>query len=142
MKHLLKQIAVTSTLLVAAGQASAHDIINSLGTAASATDWFTVNCPATAAEMYADVVDTSAADGVVPSIMISKTGALNSTDSPEGGANSPGVTLANGSGVYNIYITHSGASAAVNNYTAHVHCQTAAHAHTATQPNPITKQDQ
>ncbi len=142
MKLLIKKLSISTALLLAAGQVSAHDIINSLGTAASATDWFTVNCPTGTAEFYADIVDTSAADGVLPSITISKTGALSSTDSPEGGAVSPGVILANSSGIYNIYITHSGASAAINNYTAHVHCQTAAHVHTATQPAPVTKQNQ
>lgn len=145
MKKVFKTIALTSGLLVAVGQAgivSAHVINGSLGTAASATDWSTVNCPAGTAEFYADILDTSAADGVVPTVMISKTGALASTDNPEGGAVSAGVTLVNSSGVYNIYVTHSGATAAATNYTVNVHCQTSTHAHTATQPNPVVKQNQ
>lgn len=145
MKNLIKHIALSIFLLAAAGQAgiaSAHDILGSLGTGASATDWLTVNCPAGTAEFKAHIVDTSAADGVFPSILISKTGALTSVDNPEGGAVSPDVILANSSGIYNIYISHSGATATANNYTAQVHCQDASHNHTATQPNPVTKQNQ
>lgn len=145
MKKLFKQAGLTAFLVVAAGQAgiaSAHVINGSLGTAASATDWSTVTCPAGTAEMYADILDTSAADGILPTVMISKTGALATTDNPEGGAASAGVTLVNSNGLYNTYVTHSGATAAATNYTVNVHCQTAAHAHTATQPNPVVKQNQ
>jgi hypothetical protein len=142
---MIKKTLLTTSILLIAGQAgiaSAHTILGSLGAAASATDWSTVNCPAGTAEFYADILDTSAADGVLPSVMISKTGALTSTDNPEGGAASTGVTLINSSGIYNIYVSHSGATAAATNYTVNVHCRDAAHAHTATQPNPVIKQDQ
>jgi hypothetical protein len=145
MKNVIKKIGVAAFFAVAAGQsgiASAHVINGSLGTAASATDWSTVTCPAGTAEFYADILDTSAADGVLPTVLISKTGALATTDNPEGGAASASVTLVNSNGLYNIYVTHSGATAAATNYTVNVHCQTAAHAHTATQPNPVVKQNQ
>jgi hypothetical protein len=142
MKNKTTLTVIAVAALASANLAQADTINGSLGTAASATDWYTVNCPTGTAKAYADIVDTSAADSVFPSILLSKTGAISTSDNPEGGAASAGVTLSNNNGVYNIYITHSGATAAANNYTANVHCQTSTGAHVGGQPAFVTKQNQ
>jgi hypothetical protein len=145
MKNQIKAIGLSVIVFMINGllnNVSAHQIINSLSTSASATDWFTVVCPIGTAEFYGDILDISSADGALLTLTLSKSGAVSSTDNPEGGALSPGVTLVNSAGLYNIFVRRTKATTNPTNYYVNIHCQSASHSHTPTQPNPIIKQNQ
>jgi hypothetical protein len=120
----------------------AHTLTGSLGTAASATDWFYVVCPDSATvRMEVSIADLSPPDGSILVATVSKTGALTTTDNPEGGIQSPSVALANGIGLYNFFIRHTKATATANAYSVSYYCETPTHV-TLPAQSPVYRQNQ
>lgn len=122
----LKKSLMAASLLAAAGfigTASAHTQTGSLGTTATATDYYQVTCGTGTTKLYLRVSDTSASDSVLVSAQAQKgTVAINTTDPTGGdGVYSPSVTLSSSTGVYDVLVDKTAAN--TQNYTLEVHCQ-------------------
>jgi len=136
-------------LLAAFGptRASAHTLTGTLGSDASATDYFQIICSddhsGPPQSLFVQVRDDPPANAALVSVQAQRGPLLvNSTDPVEGDSTpSPGVSVNGGGGVYDVLIDKSGAGA--ESYTLTFHCMTGPNGtgvHTGT--DSINVQDQ
>lgn len=134
LKHLawiLAGLGITPTVF-------AHSQGGTLGTSASATDYYTVTCsddgsgpPAALVAQVQDLAPVNAA--ALVSVTVNKGNAtVHSTDNGTDGdaVASPLVSVSGGAGVYNVYVAKSNTGA--ETYTLTAHCNTAGGVHTGT----------
>ncbi len=132
--------------LILAGAAGAHDKTDSLGSAASAVDYYQVTCSddgnGAPLSLTAQVKDNSPVASPLVSVSVKKgSAATASTDAVDGDTTySPLVYVNGGAGVYDVFVLKS--ATGTENYTLSYHCMTGnngAGAHTGT--TIVTKQN-
>jgi hypothetical protein len=126
---VLRRRAALVVLLLALGHApsaGADTQTGTLGSTASATDFYQVTCTddggGPPGQMVMQVRDEAPASAAIVSVQVHKAGLLvNSTDPAEGDtAFSPLVMVNGGAGVYEVLVDKSGAGA--EGYTLNFHC--------------------
>jgi hypothetical protein len=116
------------TALVCAAPTSAHTYTDSLGSAASATDFYQVTCSddgsGPPASLFAQVRDEGPVSPPWVSVQLHRGSLLASSSDPIDGdtESSPSITVNGGPGVYDVLVDKSGAGS--ENYTLTFHCMT------------------
>ncbi|MBT9097563.1 hypothetical protein KFZ76_07565 [Methylovulum psychrotolerans] len=132
---LLLAAVAAFTALGQAKMANAHDITGSLGSAATAVDYYQVHCyddgSGVTAHLYVAVINKSTNTPKVSVQAIRDNTATNTTDAVNGNATySPGIYQPGTDGFF--YLTVDKTGAGVANYSLQYHCQTSDQQHNGT----------
>lgn len=140
-RFMTKNVILTAGLVAIcqAYVASSHQLNNSL-TAANATDHFLVTCGETDNHhLFVQINDLKVVDGRQFNVIVVKDKALSSITNVDG-KSSPGIRVAGGTGVYQVYVSQTATDDKVANYQLIFHCEDAGNMHFDT--SVYTKIDQ